>query len=356
MQKKYTYPLLLVSLLLAIGISSFSGGTVQAQTKKKITDLTADTAPTSDDLVETVNDPGGTPASRKATLSNLTKGLASASASVQGVVDTTTQTFAGTKTINGVVLLSAGSATSALTANGSYTAMSTLVPDASAVVAGKVSTGTQTFAGAKTFDSTVAGQYDFTGTSASIFVSGGILISRDSAGTNSVGLSTTVHRNTKKGVVGATAYNTGGGTAQFEVLTTGAAVVGQNITLSSSQSADAFQVTSSGGSVGDTFKISSAGAVTIAGGTPIVKVLSATATLDFPSTMASATSDLTITVTGAALGDVVSCGVPNASVTTTGAYSYWVSATDTVSVRFLHSAIGSEDPASGVFRVQVTKF
>lgn len=42
---------------------------------KKITDLVADTAPTSDDLVETVNDPGGTPGSRKATLANLSKGL-----------------------------------------------------------------------------------------------------------------------------------------------------------------------------------------------------------------------------------------------------------------------------------------
>lgn len=42
---------------------------------KKITQLTEDTAPTSDDLVETVHDPGGTPASRKATLANLTKGL-----------------------------------------------------------------------------------------------------------------------------------------------------------------------------------------------------------------------------------------------------------------------------------------
>lgn len=43
----------------------------------KITDLTADTAPTSDDLTVTVNSPGGTPATRKATLSNLSKGLVS---------------------------------------------------------------------------------------------------------------------------------------------------------------------------------------------------------------------------------------------------------------------------------------
>lgn len=36
----------------------------------KLSALTADTSPTSDDLVYTVNDPGGTPASRKVTLAN----------------------------------------------------------------------------------------------------------------------------------------------------------------------------------------------------------------------------------------------------------------------------------------------
>lgn len=41
----------------------------------KISQLTADTAPTPDDLVEIVHDPGGTPVSRKTTLANLTKGL-----------------------------------------------------------------------------------------------------------------------------------------------------------------------------------------------------------------------------------------------------------------------------------------
>lgn len=37
----------------------------------KISALTADTSPTTDDLVVTVNDPGGTPANRKVTLANL---------------------------------------------------------------------------------------------------------------------------------------------------------------------------------------------------------------------------------------------------------------------------------------------
>lgn len=40
-----------------------------------MTGLTADTAPTAGDIVHTVNDPGGTPANRKATIANLSKGL-----------------------------------------------------------------------------------------------------------------------------------------------------------------------------------------------------------------------------------------------------------------------------------------
>ena len=41
----------------------------------KISALTADTSPTADDLVATVNDPAGTPASRKVTVADLGKGL-----------------------------------------------------------------------------------------------------------------------------------------------------------------------------------------------------------------------------------------------------------------------------------------
>jgi len=84
--------------------------------------------------------------------------------------------------------------------------------------------------------------------------------------------------------------------------------------------------------------------------------LSGSATLDFGSTAAGASTDLTITVTGAADGDVVSLGVPNASVTATGRYFAWVSATNTVTVRFSPTIlVGSEDPGSGVFKVTVTK-
>lgn len=88
----------------------------------------------------------------------------------------------------------------------------------------------------------------------------------------------------------------------------------------------------------------------------LARVLKGSATLDFGSTAAGAVTDLTITVTGAADGDVVSLSVPNASQTTTGSFSAWVSATNTVTVRYRIAALtGSEDPASGIFKVTVTK-
>ena len=83
---------------------------------------------------------------------------------------------------------------------------------------------------------------------------------------------------------------------------------------------------------------------------------SGSATLDFPSTNAQLSADLTITVTGAADGDVVSIGVPNASVNANTNFTAWVSAANTVTVRFNNYSSGTVDPASGTFKVFVTKF
>lgn len=91
----------------------------------------------------------------------------------------------------------------------------------------------------------------------------------------------------------------------------------------------------------------------INGGAAVTKILSATATLNFDLT-ALTVEDLTITVTGAADGDVVTLGVPNGSITTSVQYTAWVSAADTVTVRARTSATG-ENPASGVFRATVIK-
>jgi len=84
--------------------------------------------------------------------------------------------------------------------------------------------------------------------------------------------------------------------------------------------------------------------------------LTGSSTLDFGSTAAGGVSDLTLTVTGAADGDVVSLGVPNTSMPVSGSFSAWVSATNTVTVRYANNdLINARDPASGTFKVRVIK-
>lgn len=92
--------------------------------------------------------------------------------------------------------------------------------------------------------------------------------------------------------------------------------------------------------------------ITLTGGAQ----LTATATLDFGNTVAGASTDLTITVNGAAGGDAVMIGVPVASIVANGVFSAYVSAANTVTVRFTNTnLVAAIDPASGVFRVTVIK-
>lgn len=91
----------------------------------------------------------------------------------------------------------------------------------------------------------------------------------------------------------------------------------------------------------------------ISGGAAITKHNSASATLDFGSTLGLATADLTVTVTGAALGDTVCIGVPNGSIVTNSTFFGWVSAADTITIRFAPLVTG--DPASGTFRADYWK-
>ena len=85
------------------------------------------------------------------------------------------------------------------------------------------------------------------------------------------------------------------------------------------------------------------------------KCLNGSATLNFGNTASFTSADLTITVTGASGGDVVSLGVPNGSTSSASVYTAWVSATDTVTVRFTNISLSSVDPASGTFKVTVIK-
>jgi hypothetical protein len=86
---------------------------------------------------------------------------------------------------------------------------------------------------------------------------------------------------------------------------------------------------------------------------PIAGYLSGSATFDPASLADAAGATTTVTVTGAALGDFASASFsqPLQGITVTA----WVSATDTVSVRFQNESGGVLDLASGTLRARVEK-
>lgn len=99
------------------------------------------------------------------------------------------------------------------------------------------------------------------------------------------------------------------------------------------------------------------GSLRIGGGTVVTNILSATATLDFPSIAANSVADLTMTVTNAQVGDTVAIGVPNGSMLADLSFFGWVSAANTVTIRATNnSSTTARDPASGTFRATVIRF
>lgn len=88
----------------------------------------------------------------------------------------------------------------------------------------------------------------------------------------------------------------------------------------------------------------------------LTKTLTATAALNFGSTAAQTSSDLTIAVTGAAVGDAVSLGIPATAVNANSTFTAYVSATDVVTVKFNNYSAAPIDPASATFRVSVLKY
>lgn len=89
-------------------------------------------------------------------------------------------------------------------------------------------------------------------------------------------------------------------------------------------------------------------------GAALTAVLTATASLNFGSIATTASADLTITVTGAAVGDEVAIGLP-AAPTAGIIYQAFVSAANTVTVRATNITANSVDPAAQSFTVAVFK-
>ncbi len=78
--------------------------------------------------------------------------------------------------------------------------------------------------------------------------------------------------------------------------------------------------------------------------------------LNFGTVAAQSSSDVTVTVTGAAVGDIVNLGVDNAAVLANSCYTAWASAANTVTIRFNNYSTAPLAPATtNSFKVQVTK-
>jgi hypothetical protein len=101
--------------------------------------------------------------------------------------------------------------------------------------------------------------------------------------------------------------------------------------------------------------LTASGTLRIGGGTVVANILSATATLDFPSIGSNDTETLTITVTGAVAGDSVFLGCP-AGLDAGLVFCASVTAANTVTVRMHNSSGGSVNPASATFRATVIRF
>lgn len=78
-------------------------------------------------------------------------------------------------------------------------------------------------------------------------------------------------------------------------------------------------------------------------------ILSGGAALNFPSTAAQTSSDLTFTLTGAEIGDpcILSTTSPSTAYPANSSYSAWVSDADEITVRFNNYSTGAIDPTGG---------
>lgn len=88
----------------------------------------------------------------------------------------------------------------------------------------------------------------------------------------------------------------------------------------------------------------------------MAKTLIGSASLDFPSTATRVSSDLTITLTGATTNDFVIVNPPTASIVANTCYTAWVSAANTITIRFNNYSGGTLNPTAGTFRVTLLKY
>jgi hypothetical protein len=102
--------------------------------------------------------------------------------------------------------------------------------------------------------------------------------------------------------------------------------------------------------------VAAATSLAIGGGTVIAKVLKGSVTINPASVAGNTVADQTFTLTGAVVGDVVELNVPTAGITAgLNVIMAWISATDTVKVRFHNTTGGAIDEASATWFYKLTR-
>lgn len=91
---------------------------------------------------------------------------------------------------------------------------------------------------------------------------------------------------------------------------------------------------------------------TVTPGATLTKIRTASASLNFPSISAASQADLTITVTGAAVGDEVVMALPAAPAAGI-VFNAFVSATDTVTIRASNISGSPVNPDAATYGVLV---
>jgi len=87
------------------------------------------------------------------------------------------------------------------------------------------------------------------------------------------------------------------------------------------------------------------------------KILVASDSLNFPSIDIRDSQVLNITVTGAALSDPVTLGIPNSSTTNANViFTAYVSAANVVTIKATNIGFAAADPAIGLFKVIIHKY
>ena len=317
---------------------------------------------------------GSTPNANGATISGVNLNLEPASASFGGVVTTGAQTFAGVKTLATPVFTTSAQTPLLIggTAVGSTLTIQSTTADGTDATEGIVFQD-----GAVKFGAILnSGQWGIgTGTTASATY--GMTIRQPNDGASNNALRLLANNGTTQMTLGYGKITTGGAmilesqSSNTQMLykvfigttTTPTAVLHLNGGTTAASTAPLKFTT------GSLMTVAEAGAVEYT--TPnfyvtagdavrytLAKTLTATATLNFGNTAAGVAADLTVTVTGAADGDAVYVGVPTGSVSADNTnYWGWVSAANTVTVRFNNNnLVAAVDPASGTFRVVVTKY